>query len=88
MKDKKFGVITFESVNHALRGEAIFNKEDIEIRTIPTPREITHSCGIAIKFDLKDKEWAKEIIGKNQLDIKAIFKIVKNKEGSQAEEIN
>lgn len=87
MKEKKFGVITFESVNHAMKAETIFNKNDIKFRTIPTPREITHSCGLAIKFDLENKDLAKNIIKENNLYIKGVFKFIKNKEGSLAEEI-
>lgn len=83
-----FGIITFKSVNHAMKGESIFKGEDIEFRTIPTPREITHSCGIAIRLDLKDTRLAKDIIERNQLEIKGIFKLTKNEEGSIAEDIS
>lgn len=59
MKDRQFGVITFKSTNYAIKGESVFKNENIEFRTIPTPREVTHSCGLAIKFDLKDIDLAK-----------------------------
>ncbi|NLV77479.1 MAG: DUF3343 domain-containing protein [Tissierellia bacterium] len=88
MKIRQFGVITFKSVNHAIRTESVFKDYDIEFRTIPTPREITHSCGLALKFDLKDKELAKKIIIENQLGIEGMFKVVKNEKGSFAEKIN
>lgn len=88
MKEKEFGVITFKSVNHAMKGESIFSKENIDFRTIPTPREITHSCGISIKFDLKDIDLATNIVGENQLDIKGIFKVIKNDKGSSAKKIH
>ena len=88
MKDRQFGVITFKSTNHAIKSESIFKNEDIKFRTIPTPREITHSCGLAIKFDLKDIDLARNIIEDNKLDIEGIFKVIKNSEGSFAEKIN
>ena len=84
MKDRQFGVITFKSTNHAIKSESIFKNEDIKFRTIPTPREITHSCGLAIKFDLKDIDLARNIIEDNKLDIEGIFKVIKNSEGSFA----
>ncbi len=40
--------------------------EDIKFRTIPIPREISHSCGLAIKFDLNDIDFAKNIVQKKQ----------------------
>ena len=88
MKDREFGVITFKSVNYAIKSESVFNSENIQFRTIPTPREVTHSCGLAIKFDLKDTELVKKIIEENQLAIEGMFKIIKNDEGSFGEKIN
>ena len=88
MKDRQFGVITFKSTHHAIRSESVFNNENIEFRTIPTPREVTHSCGLAIKFDLKDTDLARKIVEKNNLDIEGIFRVIKNGEGSFAEKLN
>lgn len=88
MIDREFGVITFKSTNHAMKSELVFKDEKIKFRTIPTPREITHSCGLAIKFDLIDVEWVKEIVDKNQLDIEGIFKVVKAEKDSFAKKLN
>ncbi len=88
MKDRQFGVITFKSTHHAIKAESIFKNEDIEFRTIPTPREVTHSCGLAIKFDLKDTELAKRIVEENQLDIEGFFKVIKTSEENRAEKLN
>jgi hypothetical protein len=88
MKDRQFGVITFKSTHHAIKSESVFKNQDIEFRTIPTPREVTHSCGLAIKFDLKDVELAKKIVEENQLDIEGIFKVIKASEGNKAEKLN
>ena len=87
MRDRQFGVITFKSTNHAIKGESVFKNENIKFRTIPTPREITHSCGLSIKFDLNDTDFARKIVQKNKLDIEGIFKIIKNDEGSFAEKL-
>lgn len=88
MIEREFGVITFKSTNHAIKSELAFKDEKIKFRTIPTPREITHSCGLAIKIDLIDVEWAKKIVDKNSLDIEGFFKVVKTKNGSFAEKLN
>ena len=88
MKDRQFGVITFKSTHYAIKGDSIFKKENVQFRTIPTPREITHSCGLAIKFDLNDTKQVKKIIDENRLDIEGIFKVIKSSEGSRAEKLN
>ena len=88
MIDKEFAVMTFKSTNYAMKSELVFKNEEINFRTIPTPREITHSCGLAIKFDLKDLVLAREVVDKNDLNIDGIFKIVKSESGSFAERLN
>lgn len=77
MKREDFGVVTFESTSHAIRGEKSLKGEDIKIRTIPTPREITSSCGLSIKFNLEDLDIIKDVIEFNKLEINGIYKIIK-----------
>ncbi|MCF6463547.1 DUF3343 domain-containing protein [Clostridium sp. Cult1] len=88
MKERQFGVITFKSTHYAIKGDLVFKEKDIQYRTIPTPREITHSCGLAIKFDLKDIDLVRNIINDNELTIEGIFKLVKNDDGYKAEKIS
>lgn len=88
MLDKEFGVITFKSTNYAIGAEAAFKTTNLKFRMIPTPREISHSCGLAIKFSLEDLEEVKSTIKENNLNIDSIFKIVKGKDKTFAEKIN
>lgn len=88
MRDKKFGVITFKSTSHAMKGESIFKDEDVKFRIIPTPREISHSCGLSIKFNLEDLKLTKDIILRNNMDIDGIFKILRDIHGNHVEKLN
>ncbi|NLW39638.1 MAG: DUF3343 domain-containing protein [Tissierellia bacterium] len=88
MKEIEFGVITFKSTHYAIQGDIAFKEQNINYRTIPTPREITRSCGLAIKFDLEDIDLVKDIIEKNKLTIDGIFKMVKDDQGYKAERLN
>jgi hypothetical protein len=87
MKKDEFGVVTFKSTHHAIQGESIFKKREINFRTIPTPREITVSCGLAIKFDLSVIDRVKEMIEENELDFDGVYKYVKNNGNYSAERI-
>ncbi|MBF8982301.1 DUF3343 domain-containing protein [Lutibacter sp. B2] len=49
MLEKEFYVIAFESTHHALKVESML-KNEFKIEMIPTPREISASCGLSIKF--------------------------------------
>jgi len=71
-----FGVMTFESTQHAINGEKVFKEKGLTFKTIPTPREITLSCGLSLKFDLDDIEVVEDIYEANNLAIKGIYKFV------------
>ncbi len=88
MDNNEFGVVTFKSTHHAIQGEKKFIDSDrIKIRTIPTPREVSHSCGLALKFDLDDLEIVKDIIENEKVEYDNLFKVVKNKDEKYSEKL-
>jgi len=48
-KSNGFYVMAFHSVNHSIQTEKKAS-ELFKLTVIPTPRELTNDCGIAIKF--------------------------------------
>lgn len=73
MRFEDFGVVTFESTHHAIKGEKIFEEHDILFKTIPTPREISLSCGLSIRFDLEYLDRVIELYSNNTLAIKGVY---------------
>lgn len=53
--NKKY-VIAFDSTHHAINAEKILKGKNLDIRMIPTPREVSASCGLSIKFNDEDLE--------------------------------
>jgi hypothetical protein len=49
MLEKEFYVIAFDSTHYAMKTERLL-KSKFQIEMIPTPREISASCGLSIKF--------------------------------------
>ncbi len=88
MKEREFGVITFKSTQYAIKADSVFSKESVNFRTIPTPREITRSCGLAIKFNLEDIEEIEDIINKNNIEVNGIYKIVRDGHINKIEKLN
>lgn len=88
MKEREFGVITFKSTQYAIKADSVFSKETVNYRTIPTPREITRSCGLAIKFNLEELEIVKALIERNNLEINGIYKIVRDASGNKVEKLD
>lgn len=50
------GVLLFHTTTSALRAEKILQKDGLTVKLIPTPRELSSDCGIALRFDWVDRE--------------------------------
>lgn len=48
---EKYLLLTFNSVNHTMQVESVLKEMGKKIKTIPTPREVSRSCGLAILLD-------------------------------------
>ena len=82
--EKEFYVIVFDSTHHAIQTEKRL-KDNFQIEVIPTPREITASCGLSIKFSHREYN---EIIGElleeeGKLKIFKIEKLGNSKHATQ-----
>lgn len=81
------GVIVFKSTHHTIQAEGFFKNRGIGIKTIPTPREITKSCGLAIVFDLDILSVVKEMIDNNEINIDSVYRYTKDGTNRKAEKI-
>ena len=43
-------IVSFNSTHHAIRLDKLLTEASVRATTLPTPREITASCGISIRF--------------------------------------
>jgi hypothetical protein len=46
-----YGVVLFHSTAHALRAEKVLIEAGFRIKLIPTPRQLSSDCGMALRFD-------------------------------------
>lgn len=51
---EKYLLLTFNSVNHTMQVESVLKEMGKKIKTIPTPREVSRSCGLAILLDINE----------------------------------
>jgi len=49
-------IFTFESTRKVLSAQQAFDKNQIECAIIPTPREISSNCGIAITTNMENEK--------------------------------
>ena len=46
-----YGVVLFYTTSAAMRAEKVLRKGELTVKLIPTPRELSSDCGIALRFD-------------------------------------
>jgi hypothetical protein len=51
----QYGVVLFHTTSSAIRAEKLLAKSGYSVKLIPTPREFSSDCGIALRFD-----WAQQ----------------------------
>lgn len=75
-------LITFESTNYAMQAESQLKKANASFQVIPTPREITLSCGLSIRIPENYIKIVKDMIKSGKIKIKELYE-VKNLEGQK-----
>jgi len=51
-----YGIILFHNSSSAMKAEAILKKVGLATRLVPTPRELSSDCGVALRFSWENKE--------------------------------
>ncbi|NLY46043.1 MAG: DUF3343 domain-containing protein [Tissierella sp.] len=87
MNKETYALITFKSTNFALLGEEIFKENSFVFKTIPTPRDVSTSCGLSLLFFVDDIDKVKKLISEGNLNIDSMYIYSKSSEGSFAEKI-
>lgn len=68
----QYGVILFHTTSAVLRAEKLLIKEGYAVKLIPTPRQFSSDCGIALRFDWNCYEQVKSTLAKVKVETDAI----------------
>jgi hypothetical protein len=71
----RYGVVLFFTNSSVMRAEKLLKKAGYSIKIIPTPREFSSDCGVALSFDWADCEQVKLILDTAHLEIDAIHQM-------------
>ncbi|MBM3141654.1 MAG: DUF3343 domain-containing protein [Chloroflexi bacterium] len=66
------GVVLFHTTSAAMRAEKVLMKAGYAIKLIPTPREFSSDCGIALRFDWNQHDQVKSLLDAAHVEIDAI----------------
>ena len=69
------GVILFHTTSAALRAEKILVQAQLSIKLIPTPREFSSDCGLAIRFDWQDEARVRVLLDQAHVEVAEIHTV-------------
>ncbi|OGO04925.1 MAG: hypothetical protein A2Y73_06785 [Chloroflexi bacterium RBG_13_56_8] len=55
-----YGVVLVPSISQAIQGEKLLLRVGLSVKLIPTPRQLSSDCGVAIRFDWTQREQVEE----------------------------
>jgi hypothetical protein len=68
-------VVLFHSTSHAIRAEQVLERAGFLIKMIPTPRQLSSDCGMALQFDRAEEEPVAATLGENRVPFNGIHRI-------------
>jgi len=74
---KQYGVVLFHTTSSVMRAEKLLKKKGYSIKLIPTPRQFSSDCGIALRFDLDYCQQVRSMLD----EAKVVFDTVKLMDG-------
>ncbi len=72
---KKFGVVLFHTSSAALRAEKTLLKAGLIVKLVPTPREFSSDCGMALRIAWRDGEQALALLNSANIEVSSVHKM-------------
>jgi len=68
----QYGAVLFYTTSSAMRAEKLLTKAGYAVKLIPTPREFSSDCGIALCFDWAQQEQVKSVLETARVEIDSL----------------
>lgn len=68
----QYGVVLFHTTSAVMRAEKLLAKKGYPIKLIPTPRQFSSDCGIALRFDWEHCEQVKSVLDESKIEFDTI----------------
>ena len=68
-------VVLFHSTAHAIRAERVLVGAGVSIKMIPTPRQLSSDCGMALRFERQDEQRVTAMLADNRVPTNGIYSI-------------
>jgi len=70
------GVVLFHTTSSAVRAEKTLVERGFAVKLIPTPRQFSSDCGIALRFDWSQAKQVKALLDAARVEIAAVHPLV------------
>ncbi len=70
-----YGVILFYTTSAVLRAEKILVREGLTVKLVPTPRELSTDCGIALRIGWGQAASAQALLESAKVEIAGVHKM-------------
>lgn len=67
-----YGVVLFHTTSSAMRAEKTLLRQGLVIRMIPTPRQFSSDCGIALRFDHRQAAEVRSLLEEARVEVAGI----------------
>lgn len=84
IKLDEFGLLTFSTTTQALKAEKVLQKAGADFLMIPIPREVSASCGLAVKNRLENLALQRDLLLEQQVTIAAAYHMRPQGSGREA----
>lgn len=75
-------VVTFNITQHALLFEKLLKENNLKVKLMPVPRQLSASCGTAAYVNCEDKEQIENLCNLKNVPVDCFHEIVSNKKES------
>lgn len=67
-----YGVALFHNTSAVMRAEKVLKKGGVAVKLIPTPREFSSDCGLAVRFDAQETERVRVLLEQARVEMAGI----------------
>ena len=70
-----YGVVLFHTTSSVMRAEKLLVNEGYLIKLVPTPREFSSDCGIALRFDWAQQQQVLSVLAEARVETDTIHQM-------------
>jgi len=71
----QYSVALFDSTSQVMRSEKLLGQAGVRVKMIPTPRQISSDCGLALRFDREEADRVVTILSENSVPVRGVYPV-------------